>query len=90
MLPVVLALAEAGLIVFLVGVAVLCLLDLVYTVCTVMKVWKVIVKTLKPLPENLPLPLQKIIGCMLVHCFSNSCERLILKVSVHCVIWQRR
>lgn len=40
-LPVVLVLAKTGLILFLVGVAVLCVLDLVCTVCTGMKVCKV-------------------------------------------------
>lgn len=41
MLPVVLTLAETGLMLFLVGVTVLCVLDLVCTVCTVMNLWKV-------------------------------------------------
>lgn len=50
MLPVVLALAEAGLILFLVGVAVLSVLDLVCTVCTVMKEWKVYSKNFKTSP----------------------------------------
>lgn len=50
MLPVVLALAEAGLILFLVGVAVLSVLDLVCTVCTVMKEWKVHSKNFKTSP----------------------------------------
>lgn len=49
-LPVVLALAEAGLILFLVGVAVLSVLDLVCTVCTVMKEWKVHSKNFKTSP----------------------------------------
>lgn len=49
-LPVVLALAEAGLILFLVGVAVLSVLDLVCTVCTVMKEWKVYSKNFKTSP----------------------------------------
>lgn len=50
MLPVVLVLTETGLIFLLVGVAVLCILDLVCTVYTVMKVCKVHGKNFKTSP----------------------------------------
>lgn len=49
-LSVVLVLAEKGLILFLVGVTVPCVLDLVCTVHTVMKVWKVHSKNFKTCP----------------------------------------
>lgn len=49
-LPVVLVLAEIGLILFLVSVVVPCVLDLVCTVCKAMKVWKVHSKNFKTFP----------------------------------------
>lgn len=49
-IAVVLVLAEKGLILFLVGVTVPCVLDLVCTVHTVMKVWKVHSKNFKTCP----------------------------------------